>query len=419
MMPSLPGLAPGSRTLSPGLWTSLTIVTLIQIVATATLLALTALAPAVAETLGIGAYTIGYQISLLYVAGTVASAVAGTLVARWGATHVQALTLVCFAVGYLGLASANVPAIIAASIIIGFGYGLNNPASSQLLSRVTPSRLRNLVFSMKQSGVPLGGIVAAFVFPAIASVAGWRWALIAGLAGPVLMGVALALTHADAPEEIDRTARLRTGLVADQKRIWQTPALRALSLVGMSFSALQLSISAFAVVTLVEVAGWGIVAAGSIAAAMQAAGAICRVVWGAAADRIGGGFIALAIIGVLSASATASLSMMAELPSAVTVVLFIVVGTTAIGWNGVLLAETARHAPRQSVGAITGGVLVYTFIGVIFGPSGFAAIYSLTDSYPTAFLVFAACGLIGASVALGAHLGERRRAAIEDGERPA
>jgi len=74
-------------------------------------------------------------------------------------------------------------------------------------------------------------------------------------------------------------------------------------------------------------------------------------------------------------------------------------GAVTIGWNGVLLAEVAHNAPEGRVGAITGGVLVYTFIGVIVGPSSFASLYALTGHYGTSFLIFSLFGFAGMIIA--------------------
>ena len=49
-------------------------------------------------------------------------------------------------------------------------------------------------------------------------------------------------------------------------------------------------------------------------------------------------------------------------------------GATAIGWNGVQLAEVARNAPADEVGAITGAAGFITFGGVVTGPPTFALI---------------------------------------------
>ena len=78
-------------------------------------------------------------------------------------------------------------------------------------------------------------------------------------------------------------------------------------------------------------------------------------------------------------------------------------GVTAIGWNGVQLAEVARHSPRGKAGAMTGASGFITFAGVVVGPPVFALLATITGSYATGF---AAIGL--ASLACGAWLLRRR-----------
>ena len=78
-------------------------------------------------------------------------------------------------------------------------------------------------------------------------------------------------------------------------------------------------------------------------------------------------------------------------------------GVTAIGWNGVQLAEVARHSPRGHAGAVTGAAGFISFSGVVAGPPVFALMATSTGSYATGF------GLMGlASLACGARLLRRR-----------
>jgi MFS family permease len=382
---------------------TLAVATLIQMVATASVLALTAIAPTVAADLGIGAHWIGYQISLIYASGMFSSAIAGTLVQRMGPVRVEQAALVCFAIGFAGVATAHIPLIILASVFIGIGYGLNNPAASEMLSRVTPHNKRNIVFSLKQSGVPLGGICASFAFPFLSAHFGWHVALLIGAVTPLVAMGLLSLTHAAEPTHAIQRGSFGRGFIDEQTIIWKNQKLRALSGLGLVYSAMQLSVSAFAVVTLVHDAGWSLIAAGAVAAAMQLAGALGRVFWGAVADRIGGGFLTLALLGLISGVGFAALYWLGDLPVWLQSALFVVIGAASIGWNGVLLAEVAHNAPDARVGAITGGVLVYTFIGVIVGPSTFALIYALIGHYGVSFLCFSAFGFAGMAIAWRAH----------------
>jgi hypothetical protein len=72
-------------------------------------------------------------------------------------------------------------------------------------------------------------------------------------------------------------------------------------------------------------------------------------------------------------------------------------GATAIGWNGVQLAEVARNASADRVGAITGASGFVTFGGVMIGPPAFAVIAFLTGGYRSGFAAFGGltigCGL--------------------------
>ncbi len=381
--------------------------TLIQIVATASVLALTAIAPTVAKDLDIGAYWIGYQISLIYFSGMFSSAIAGTLVQRFGPIRIEQAALACFVLGFIGIASAEILLIIAASLFIGIGYGLNNPASSEMLSRVTPFNRRNIVFSLKQSGVPLGGILASFAFPFLTRFFDWHVALLIGAVAPILTMALLAATHAAEPVNPAPRRSFLKGFAEEQSTIWRNPRLRALSALGFAYSAMQLSVSAFAVVTLVHDAGWSLLSAGSVAAAMQLAGAVGRIFWGVVADRIGGGFKTLALLGLLGGTGYALLFWLTDLPTIAQVALFVAMGGVTIGWNGVLLAEVAHNAPEGRVGSTTGGVLVYTFIGVIVGPSSFGSVYALTGHYGASFMIFALFGFAGCLIAWRAHTASR------------
>jgi hypothetical protein len=69
-------------------------------------------------------------------------------------------------------------------------------------------------------------------------------------------------------------------------------------------------------------------------------------------------------------------------------------GATAVGWNGVFLAEVARLAPDGRVAYLTGGTQFFTFAGVLIGPPLFGAIASATGTYGAGFVVTTALPLL-------------------------
>lgn len=392
-----------------GLTKTLGFATAIQIIATAAALALTAIVPMVGADVGLDVHFVGYQISLIYLAGTVASAYAGQTIERFGALAVEQMCLTTFAVGLLCFATARLELMVLGSLVIGVGYGWQNPAASQLLAGVVRPQTRNLVYSVKQAGVPLGGVLASLAVPALAAVIDWR--LVLGVSALLPLAV-LVLLRAMSTAQDRARPRLaaggrRSGFIADQKILWASPSLVALALIGFFYSAVQLSLSAFAVTTLVEDGAWPLVTAGAVAAAMQFAGAGGRIGWGFVADRLGGGMVVLALLGVCGGLGSIALWFAIDGPGWVQILLFVWLGLVWLGWNGVLLAEVAHHADAAAVGQATGAVLVYVFIGVIVGPASFAAVASGLASFSATFAIYSLCGFCGAIAALRIRHRER------------
>src|SRR5690606_34969321 len=83
------------------------------------------------------------------------------------------------------------------------------------------------------------------------------------------------------------------------------------------------------------------------------------------------GLLVMAAITALSGVASIGAGVMtAEWSFAAVAAVLALFGFTAVGWNGVAIAEVARSAPPGEVGTATGGVLFYTFAGVLAGPAG-------------------------------------------------
>src|SRR2546429_601296 len=77
-----------------------------------------------------------------------------------------------------------------AARVLDLGYGAASPASTHLLVPQTPRPVFNLVMSLRQIGMPLGGVLAALILPPLALTIGWRGALLMEL-GPVLLLIGL------------------------------------------------------------------------------------------------------------------------------------------------------------------------------------------------------------------------------------
>lgn len=362
------------------------------------------LAPVLAAELGISPKWIGLFISLLFAGAMAGSLVGSGFVARHGAIRVsQVSVLFCAAgIGCAGLAPASAPVLfLAAAVAVGMGYGPITAASSDILIRTTPPQRLAVTFSIKQTGVPAGTALAGALMPGLALLVGWRGAFV-GLALVGLLVVAAAETTRKALDRrhaVDTPFSLRS-LVAPLRIVARTPALREMVLVGFTFAAVQVSLTSFLVIYVNEVLQWSLVTAGLALTCATTAAVAGRIFWGIVADRWLGPVRTLSLIGFLAcASSAATAFATAAWPGWVVLPLAAMFGATAIGWNGVQLAEIARRAPAGQAASVTGASGFVTFSGVVGGPSLFALMTAVTGSYRASFLVCAlVCGGVAAAL---------------------
>jgi predicted MFS family arabinose efflux permease len=236
----------------------------------------------------------------------------------------------------------------------------------------------------------------------VSSAAGWQAALLTVLVLALLAAAAVTPLHRRLDADRDPTQRLGLGQVWLMVRpVLTRPPLRRLTAMSFAFTALQMTLFTFFVTYLVQLGSFDLVRAGIAFAAMQVAGAVGRVLWGWVADRTGAGRLILTLIGLGSL-----LSIVALVATAHTGDLLLVAlvgaccGATVSGWNGVFLAEVVRWAGGAEVGAATGGVLFFTYAGLVVGPTLFAATLKLTGSYDAMFVVFAAAAFVAGAALL-------------------
>ena len=345
------------------------------------------LAPEIAASLAIDTAAVGLYQSTAFVGAAFLTLMSGSLVLRHGGVRVNQASVVVSAAG-VGLAVVgSVPIVALGAVLAGIGYGLATPAASHVLARITPSARRGLVFSIKQSAVPLGGLVAGVLFPPVAERFGWVWAVALACALVASAAVIIQPLRARLDDDRDPVHRVRFDAPGQSVRlVFATPRLRPIALVAFSYGAMQLCLFGFLVAYLVERVGLDLVTAGLMFAVMQGAGVVARVGWGWASDRRVSARPLLAGLGVGTiASTVAVMAFSEQWPLAGLAAASAALGATGVGWNGVYLAEVSRAVPIDKVGPATGGIMMFTFVGVVLGPSTFGAIVAVTGSYAAAF----------------------------------
>jgi len=398
--------AGAARPRSPSLVFLVTTLLAGHTVAAMAVLVLPAVAPEVARDFGVDASLIGYQISLLSVGMLVTLAMLSELSRRLGAARTNQVGHGLVACGMLLVTLPFVASVVAGSLVIGVGYGMLTPSASYLLMRFTPIERRNTVFSLHQVGIPLGGILAATLAPAIAVTAGWRWAILLNVAFIVALIALVQLGRAGWDDDRDPTTRaFARNPFAVAIDAWRQRPIRLLSITAGCFSWAQFCAASFVVVACVQTLGMSLIVAGTVLMVVQVSTAIGRVLAGWIADRTGSAVRVLAAsAAALIAACLLTLGLSPQWPTWAVYALFAVVGLTSGCWPGTLLAEVGRLATPGRAGAAISGSLIFTNIGKFIGPIAFVNVYAATLSYGMAFASIA----LPAGVALICLLAARR-----------
>jgi MFS family permease len=356
----------------------------------------TVLAPVAAADLGVQASRIGVLVAFTYFSAIVSGLVCDTLIARYGPVRVFGFAVVLVSVGLVSGYGGHIALVFLLAACSGTAHGLVNPASSTVLLRASPPQYRSLIFSIKQTGVPLGSAIAGIALPLLLQIMHWREALLV-LGGASVLVLAVVVPFRRIydternPGQRFRLAAIGTPIV----EVLSRPEVRRLALTSASYSAVQMSLFSYLMLFLIVDLGYSLVVAGLVFSVAQGAGVLSRPVWGVIADRFQVPRGLLAVLGIaMGLCGVAAAFFTRESSFALIVAVCALYGGSAIGWNGIYMAEVARLAPPGKVGLLTGGSLLFTFTGAVLGPPIFGAILGLTGSYKTSFAVFAALPLL-------------------------
>jgi MFS family permease len=362
------------------------------------------LAPLAAEDFGVSAVYIGIYVSTIYGIAAFSSLMSGGAIARFGPIRTSQACLVIAAIALACAATGHPAALVVNAVLMGIAFGPPTPASSTMLAQGAPPQWMNLLFSIRQTGVPIGNMLAGAILPGLALAVGWRMSALCVAAACLVLVLAVQPVRNRVDAARDRSRRVFAGgiFMGPLRLVFGDAALRRMALVSFAYSGMQSALGAFLVVYLNHDIGMPLVLAGIVLAAAQIAGASGRIVWGIVADRLVSPRLVLGGLGLTMTAAALTTGLFTPgWPLATIFAVCIVFGGSAVAWNGVYLAQIARLAPPGRAGEATGGTSFVTFGGVFFSPIVFSTIVSTTGSYTLAFATIAALtGVAGLSLFL-------------------
>ena len=354
-------------------------------------------APEAVGDLGIDPANVGLYTSLLYGVATATALTCPGLIARYGAIRVAQVCFLFCTAGLLIGAGGLLSLVVLSAVVIGIGYGPPGPVAAHILANHTPPRHANLLFSIKQTGVPGGAALAGILVPVLVLALGWRGALIAMAAIPIVFGIVLIPMRARLDAERRPGAPLFRGGIAEPLfLVLRDPAIRWLCVAGLIFAGVQLCFGTFLVVFLVEVVRIDLIAAGVALSLFQVSGVVSRVALGWVADRFVAPRYLLAGVGVGTGGAAFLVAAMGPgWPIASIFAVTILAGIVSAAWSGIAFAETARIAGPEKTASAAGGMTFMMYGGVVFGPSGFTGLVALTGGFDAAFAGAAIASILG------------------------
>ena len=344
-------------------------------------------APVLVKTFGFNPALVGAYSLFTYGMGMVATMVCGSFILRYGGLRVSQAAVLISSLGLFLATSGNLYVMALSAMLVGTGLMVSTPASSHILAKFSPAKLAPLMFSIKQTGVPIGLMVGGLLIPLFISMGGWRAAFI----GVGLIGIFIALSlqpfrsKFDEDREPDRPLTVAETW-SNLKNVLTHSYLRKLAFASLAFVGLQGCFVSFFVLYLVQEIKFDLVTAGYIFASAQIAAVIARILWGWLSSRFISPPVVLAMLGFVMTISAVMITWIDQSWSPLSIGLVAaLLSSTALSWHGVLFAEIARFAPEGKVGPYTGSVLVFTAAGQMSVPAIFGVLLAVFGNYHYGF----------------------------------
>jgi len=371
--------APASRRAS---WRVLALATSQQAGLTSIRFGLPILAPFWRDALHLSLARVGLLLGAFDLGAMVLFIPLGLLADRWGESAVMAG-------GALFTAAVTATAVLATGFwplalllaVAGLGYGSGQTAGNKAVADVFTGGGRGTAMGIRQSGLPVGGMVAALIVPPLATAFGWQ-AAVAGVA--VCCAVPGLLCWIGLRDSARAGAAVPTGRPL-AVQVWQI--LRAPGIWRVTWVAMLLVIAQFCYVDylafyMVDRFGWSTHVAAGLLVAVNLGGVLGRLVWGTLSDRRYGGRRIPALLWCLGAGAVFPVGLLALRPPASwpeAAVGALVGGALLLGWNGLYTTLVTELAGPAHGATAMGVSMTLLYVATMTSPPLFGWVVDATS----------------------------------------
>jgi len=373
-------------------WYALGLTTLGQAAATILSSGFGPLAPFLQKDFQISRTEIGLVSTAMSVTSAPSALFGGRAADRVGERRVLILsglvaTLAALAIAY----SSGFWSLLLSCLVLGLGNGIQNPAGSAAVMRWFPQSQRGVAMGVRQTGVPLGGILAASVAPALAVAYGWRTAYVGGGLLAFVGAVFIFAAYYDPPRQSEAgTLPIRSlREISRDRRLWW------LSLIFNCQLFTQSAVTTYFVLFLHEALDTSVVGAAAFLALINGVAMVGRIGWGLLSDRHLQGRrrpVLRIIVGLTICSTLCAALLPHHAPSVLVAGLAILFGISAFSWTGILGTLIIETAGRESAGSAISLVQVLATPASLLGPPLFGFLTDHSGSYRVAWVTLAVIG---------------------------
>lgn len=378
--------------------TRLPILTAAHIVGTLHITTLVVMAPVIKEDLGLSFAEFGFVVTAYSVGQITGSLPAGHMADRIGvgwALVVAHAFLICGAL--LLTQTAGLTLALAAMLMTGWGYSIVNPATAKGVFEAFPPSRRATAMGIKQTGVPLGGVISA-TLGAFATPGAWHWITVI-VAGITVLGAGLCFLIVEKPQPREAPAgRSRFGAMGDVLKDWNFVRF---VLCNSMFNVGQNNFFSYLTLFVREAAQVSQELAGLCYGMAQTASVIGRTGWGAISDFLFKGRRKALTVAIGTAAAILLASMAAIEPRAGIVLaaaLALLLGLTVASYAPLMQTMAVECVPPRLAGSATGFTLVGTHVGSIVGPPLFGWVVDVTGLFDSGWYLCAGVVALGVTI---------------------
>lgn len=350
---------------------------------------------------------VGFIGGAVNVGMTLTSLLAGRAVDGYGEKAVFIIGGLFTGAGVMWASRSNsFPVLLALLFFTGLWAASATPAGSKAIMSWFPGRRLGFALSVRQTGVPLGGLLAALSMPRVAMAFDWHTAMaIMGLipiSGAIICFFLYRVMPDGISNETNSLHQTRDTVVrSKEKQPWaslRNSNIWLVSFTSITFMAAQFTVLTYLILFLHDRVGLTIATASIFLGIAQFGGIIGRIFWGSVSDTVFRGHRRPAMACVGLAIAIMALSMLFlnhSSPVWLVGIMSWLLGFSALGWNGVHVVLISELAGKEHAGTAMGLSMTLLQIGVLAFPPIFGLFVDMTESYQSSWVALAILIVVG------------------------